>query len=108
MDTFVNQAGRINLNTQCQRSPDTFPFNERKESAEDTMSIAFTALRLISIRTQAVTKNIGGNKQIISTIIRSRESTSLSADSVFQPLVVNCKNKMIAMFFILWSNTPNF
>ena len=39
MDAFVNQVGRINLNSQSQRGPDTFPFNGRKDSAEGTLSI---------------------------------------------------------------------
>ena len=32
-------VGRINLNAQCQRGPDTFPFNGRKNSAEGTLSV---------------------------------------------------------------------
>ncbi len=30
VDTFANQVGRINLNAQCQRGPDTYPFNGRR------------------------------------------------------------------------------
>ena len=72
MDAFVNQVGRINLNTQSQRGPDTFPFNGRKDSAEGTLSIA-DALRVFSIRTLVSTKSTDANKQILSTIIRNRE-----------------------------------
>jgi glyceraldehyde-3-phosphate dehydrogenase (NADP+) len=39
VDTFANQVGRINLNAQCQRGPDTYPFNGRKNSAEGTLSV---------------------------------------------------------------------
>ncbi len=30
VDMFANQVGRININSQCQRSPDSFPFTGRK------------------------------------------------------------------------------
>lgn len=30
VDTFANQVGRININSQCQRGPDSFPFNGRR------------------------------------------------------------------------------
>ena len=36
VDAFVNQVGRININAQCQRGPDSYPFNGRKNSAEGT------------------------------------------------------------------------
>lgn len=81
IDMFSNQVGRINLNTQCQRGPDTFPFNGRKDSAEGTLSVA-DALRVFSIRTLVATKATDVNKQIISTIIRNRESVFLSTDYI--------------------------
>jgi glyceraldehyde-3-phosphate dehydrogenase (NADP+) len=81
IDAFVNQVGRINLNTQSQRGPDTFPFNGRKDSAEGTLSVA-DALRVFSIRTLVATKSIDTNKQILSTIIRNRESAFLSTDYI--------------------------
>jgi glyceraldehyde-3-phosphate dehydrogenase (NADP+) len=82
MDAFVNQVGRINLNAQSQRGPDTFPFNGRKDSAEGTLSVA-DALRVFSIRTIVATKSTEDNKQIISNIIRNRESAFLSTDYIF-------------------------
>lgn len=81
IDMFTNQVGRINVNTQCQRGPDTFPFNGRKDSAEGTLSVA-DALRVFSIRTLVATKSTEGNKQIISTIIRNHESVFLSTDYI--------------------------
>jgi glyceraldehyde-3-phosphate dehydrogenase (NADP+) len=81
IDMFTNQVGRININTQCQRGPDTFPFNGRKDSAEGTLSVA-DALRVFSIRTLVATKATEENKQIISTIIRNRESVFLSTDYI--------------------------
>ncbi len=82
MDEFVNQVGRINLNTQSQRGPDTFPFNGRKDSAEGTLSVA-DALRVFSIRTLVATRQTEPNIQIISNIIRNRESAFLSTDYIF-------------------------
>lgn len=81
MDAFVNQVGRINLNTQSQRGPDSFPFSGRKDSAEGTLSVA-DALRVFSIRTLVATKGTDSNKQILSTIIRNRESAFLSTDFI--------------------------
>lgn len=81
MDVFSNQVGRINLNAQCQRGPDSFPFNGRKDSAEGTLSVA-DALRVFSIRTIVATKETDSNKQIISAIIKNRESAFLSTDYI--------------------------
>ncbi|HMJ70643.1 MAG TPA: NADP-dependent glyceraldehyde-3-phosphate dehydrogenase [Cyclobacteriaceae bacterium] len=82
MDAFVNQVGRINLNAQCQRGPDTFPFSGRKDSAEGTLSIA-DALRVFSIRTLVATRSTDENKKIIGQIIKNRESAFLSTDYIF-------------------------
>lgn len=82
MDAFVNQVGRINLNTQAQRGPDTFPFNGRKDSAEGTLSVS-DALRVFSIRTLVATRNSDPNKQMMANIIRNRESAFLSTDYIF-------------------------
>jgi glyceraldehyde-3-phosphate dehydrogenase (NADP+) len=81
MDAFVNQVGRINLNCQSQRGPDSFPFNGRKDSAEGTLSVA-DALRVFSIRTLVATKSTEVNKQMLGTIIRNRESAFLSTDYI--------------------------
>jgi glyceraldehyde-3-phosphate dehydrogenase (NADP+) len=82
IDIFSNQVGRINLNTQSQRGPDSFPFNGRKDSAEGTLSVQ-DALRVFSIRTLVATKTTDENKQIISTIIKNRESLFLSTEYIF-------------------------
>lgn len=82
IDAFSSQVGRINLNVQCQRGPDNFPFNGRKDSAEGTLSVD-DALRVFSIRTLVATKANDDNKKIISTIIQNRESVFLSTDYIF-------------------------
>ncbi|MFN3840404.1 MAG: NADP-dependent glyceraldehyde-3-phosphate dehydrogenase [Cyclobacteriaceae bacterium] len=81
IDALYNQVGRINLNTQSQRGPDTFPFNGRKDSAEGTLSIA-DALRVFSIRTVVATKAAEANKQLLATILKNRESVFLSTDYI--------------------------
>ena len=82
IDAFSNQVGRINLNTQCQRGPDTFPFTGRKDSAEGTLSVA-DALRVFSIRTVVAAKHDKQSKTLISDIIRNRRSNFLATDFIF-------------------------
>jgi glyceraldehyde-3-phosphate dehydrogenase (NADP+) len=82
IDAFANQVGRININAQCQRGPDMFPFNGRKDSAEGTLSVT-DALRVFSIRSLVATKITDDNKKIIGNIIRNRESAFLSTDYIF-------------------------
>lgn len=82
VDAFANQVGRININAQCQRGPDSFPFNGRKNSAEGTLSV-HDALRVFSIRTLVATKFQESNKALISDIIHNRESTFLTTDYIF-------------------------
>jgi glyceraldehyde-3-phosphate dehydrogenase (NADP+) len=82
VDAFANQVGRINLNAQCQRGPDSYPFNGRKNSAEGTLSV-HDALRVFSIRTLVAAKFQEDNKQLISEIIRRRESNFLTTDYIF-------------------------
>jgi glyceraldehyde-3-phosphate dehydrogenase (NADP+) len=82
VDIFANQVGRININAQCQRGPDTYPFNGRKNSAEGTLSVD-DALRVFSIRTLVATRFQEANKALISEIIRNRQSSFLTTDYIF-------------------------
>ncbi|MNE82573.1 NADP-dependent glyceraldehyde-3-phosphate dehydrogenase [compost metagenome] len=82
VDAFANQVGRININAQCQRGPDSYPFNGRKNSAEGTLSVQ-DALRVFSIRTLVATKFSERNKALINDIISRRESTFLNTDYLF-------------------------
>lgn len=81
VDPLVNQVCRVNLNSQCQRGPDTFPFTGRKGSAEGTLSVS-DALRVFSIRTLVAAKEIEQNKALIRAIIRDRKSNFLSTDFI--------------------------
>lgn len=82
IDTLVNQVSRVNLNSQCQRGPDTFPFTGRKDSAEGTLSVS-DALRVFSIRTLVAAKDTDSNKKIISDIIKEDRSSFLNTDFIF-------------------------
>lgn len=78
----ANQVGRINLNSQCQRGPDTFPFSGRKDSAEGTLSVS-DALRVFSIRTIVAAKTTAENKALVHNILTHRESAFLTTDYIF-------------------------
>ncbi len=82
IDAFANQVGRINVNTQCQRGPDRYPFNGRKNSAEGTLSV-HDALRVFSIRTLVATRDREANKALFSEIIQGRHSSFLTTDYIF-------------------------
>jgi glyceraldehyde-3-phosphate dehydrogenase (NADP+) len=81
IDPLVNQVCRVNINSQCQRGPDIFPFTGRKGSAEGTLSIS-DALRVFSIRTLVAAKEIELNRAIITRIVRERKSNFLSTDFI--------------------------
>ncbi len=82
IDPLVNQVSRVNINAQCQRGPDTFPFTGRKDSAEGTLSVE-DALRSFSIRTVVATKETPDNKAILNDIIESHKSNFLSTKYIF-------------------------
>ncbi len=54
IDPLTNLVARVNINMQCQRGPDLFPFTGRKDSAIGTLSI-LDALRSFSIRAMVAT-----------------------------------------------------
>jgi glyceraldehyde-3-phosphate dehydrogenase (NADP+) len=78
----VNSVSRINLNTQCRRGPDSFPFTGRKDSAEATLSVT-DALRCFSIRTVVATAAGEANQRLVSDIVTGRLSSFLSTDFIF-------------------------
>ena len=82
LDVMVNQVSRVNLNTQCQRGPDTFPFTGRKDSAEGVLSVT-NALHSFSIRTVVATKDNKDNKRLVNEIVTEHKSHFLSTKYVF-------------------------
>jgi glyceraldehyde-3-phosphate dehydrogenase (NADP+) len=81
IDPLVNQVCRVNINSQCQRGPDIFPFTGRKDSAEGTLSVS-DALRVFTIRTLVAAKEQDLNKALITTIVREHKSNFLSTDFI--------------------------
>jgi glyceraldehyde-3-phosphate dehydrogenase (NADP+) len=79
IDQLVNQVCRVNINSQCQRGPDAFPFTGRKDSAEGTLSVS-DALRVFTIRTLVAAKESESNKAILNEIVHDRKSAFLSTD----------------------------
>ncbi|MGK2858820.1 MAG: NADP-dependent glyceraldehyde-3-phosphate dehydrogenase [Thermoanaerobaculia bacterium] len=81
IDPLVNQVCRVNINSQCQRGPDTFPFTGRKDSAEGTLSVT-DALRVFTIRSLVAAKLNDANRKIIRSILTERSSKFLSTDFI--------------------------
>lgn len=81
IDHLSNQVCRINLNTQCQRGPDIYPFTGRKNSAEGTLSV-YDALRSFSIRCMVAAKQDPAAKQVIQGILQEDTSRFLSMNVV--------------------------
>jgi glyceraldehyde-3-phosphate dehydrogenase (NADP+) len=82
VDALVNSVCRINLNTQCRRGPDSFPFTGRKDSAEGTLSVS-DALRAFSIRSVVATTATAANQELVGEIVTRRLSSFLSTDFLF-------------------------
>lgn len=82
IDCLVNQVSRVNLNTQCQRGPDTFPFTGRKASAEGTLSVK-DALKRFSIRSLVATDYSERNRDLVNDILAKRTSKFLRTDFLF-------------------------
>lgn len=82
IDPLVNQVSRVNINCQCQRGPDTFPFTGRKDSAEATLSVP-DALRAFSIRSMVATKQTDENTALINKIVSEQTSNFLSTKYIF-------------------------
>lgn len=82
IDPLVNQVCRLNINCQCQRGPDIFPFSGRKDSGEMTLSVT-DALRCFSIRTLVASKLNPLNERLLTSITHDHLSQFLSVDFLF-------------------------
>jgi acyl-CoA reductase-like NAD-dependent aldehyde dehydrogenase len=79
IDMLAGQVGRINLNSQCQRGPDTFAFGGRKDSAEGTLSIS-DALIAFSVDSVVATKQNADNEKILEGILADNRSKRLNSE----------------------------
>lgn len=82
IDPLINQVSRVNVNCQCQRGPDIFPFTGRKDSAEGTLSVS-DALRSFSIRSLVAIKLTEENKTLLNEIVKEHHSKFLSTNYIF-------------------------
>ena len=82
VDPLVNQVCRVNINCQCQRGPDVFPFTGRKDSAEGTLSVT-DALRSFSIRSMIATKQTEANEQLLDAIVQQHTSNFINTRFIF-------------------------
>ncbi len=79
LDPVANQVCRVNLNSQCQRGPDTLPFTGRKDSAEATLSIS-DALKCFSIRSLVAAQSTPESRKMIRPIVGGGHSSFLRTD----------------------------
>jgi aldehyde dehydrogenase (NAD+) len=82
VDPLVNQVCRVNINCQCQRGPDVFPFTGRKDSAEGTLSVT-DALRSFSIRSMIAAKQTDDSKRLLDDIVRDHKSNFINTGFIF-------------------------
>jgi glyceraldehyde-3-phosphate dehydrogenase (NADP+) len=82
IDVAVNQVCRTNINGQCMRGPDAYPFTGRKSSAKKVLSIT-DALRAFSIRSMVGANDTDANKKLLKEIIDGGHSKFLSTDYLF-------------------------
>ena len=82
VDLLVNQVCRVNINCQCQRGPDVFPFTGRKNTAEGTLSV-FDALRSFSIRSMIAAKQTDASKKLLDRHRQHRRSNFISTRYIF-------------------------
>lgn len=85
IDILSTSVGRININTQCGRSPDVLPFSGRRSSALGTMSVK-EALKTFSIETVIAGKYSAKNEEILKSYEQSSKFWSpLSSSTGGQP-----------------------
>jgi glyceraldehyde-3-phosphate dehydrogenase (NADP+) len=96
---LATNLGRINVNTQCGRSPDVLPFSGRKSSALGTMSVS-EALRAFSIETVVAGKHSSGNAALMrgadsfSNFLASMSDDSAAAAAAVPVVLGNKENEL--------------
>lgn len=70
VDVMSTVVGRVNINTQCGRSPDVFPFSGRRSSAMGTMSVT-EALNQFSVETVVAAKKNEVNEEVLLALKES-------------------------------------
>jgi len=75
IDSFSTTYGKINLNSQCARSPDSVPFTARKSSGLGIMSI-MDALKEFSVPTVVSYKETSNNGGYMTTMMKEVKKES--------------------------------
>lgn len=75
VDFLSTAVGRININTQCGRSPDSVPFSGRRSSALGTMSIS-ESLKQFSVEIVVAGSDNNANGVIMKNL--SKKSSFLA------------------------------
>lgn len=68
IDFLELQVGRVNINTQCSRGPDVYPFGGRKSSALGTLSVT-EALRGFSVESVLAGKASDKNDKLLRSLV---------------------------------------
>jgi glyceraldehyde-3-phosphate dehydrogenase (NADP+) len=79
VDALANQVCRVNLNSQCQRGPDRFPFGGRKSSAEGVLSVT-DALDAFSIPALCTTSDDARGRALMGDLLASGSSDFLGRE----------------------------
>lgn len=79
VDALANQVCRVNLNAQCQRGPDRFPFGGRKSSAEGVLSIT-DALDAFSIPALCTTSDDARGRALMGELLGGGHSEFLGRE----------------------------
>jgi len=77
LDFLELQVGRVNVNTQCSRGPDVYPFGGRKSSALGTLSVS-EALRGFSMESVLAAKANMTNDKLLKAIVSGEVSRKSS------------------------------
>jgi len=78
VDALSLSVGRVNVNAQCQRGPDTFPFTGRKSSALGTLSVS-EALKTVSIPAVVALKDDASGATAMAELAASNTCNSVMA-----------------------------
>ena len=69
VNALAHQVSRININCKCQRTPDTFPFTGRKDSAEGVLSVS-DALRAFTAPAFVVARETEDDRAMLTEITK--------------------------------------
>jgi glyceraldehyde-3-phosphate dehydrogenase (NADP+) len=67
VDVLAHQVSRVNINCKCQRTPDTFPFTGRKDSAEGVLSVS-DALQAFTVTSFVAARETAEDKEMLADI----------------------------------------